>query len=243
VECVRPEGDAAHGAYPLRYSDRPITHRMGTFVASIGGGLGIPTDGGDLGASSGLVLSYGLLNYVQIDVAPARILWAPEVEYLYPAVGLGIRFFPSSVFEVGLRTEVSIPYDDGSASQSVILPIRIHFGGVARLDLAPRVSLTYDGDGDAPYLGIPLALAFNFGPYVYFGLQAELLGNAAELDRGSIAYSARLGATIPLTNNRPLADLELRVSPFSLALDNGANVDASSVTVALSATFYLHLLN
>jgi hypothetical protein len=243
------EPDAANGAYPLRYVDRPITHRQGTLVPTLAFGMGIPTNGGDVGVAMNIGLEAGILNYLQLDVAPVRVQLAPSAEYNDPGVGITFRFFPNPVFEMGFRTEVFIPVD-GNTVQSFIAPLRFHLGHVARIDLAARFTFFYDDSVDEALLSVPLAIAFNLGPYFFLAVETALYSWTDTFDDASMDYAFRLGGTIPYRDHRPMMDLQLRIRMFGVDFGSGgsgetggsgASLDTSSVAVHFFATFYAHL--
>jgi hypothetical protein len=252
VQDGEAEPNAADGAYPLRYVDRPITHRQGALVPFLGLGLGVRTDTGDAALGMSIGLEYGLLNFIQLDVVPLNLALAPDAQYQDPGIGLGFRFFPHEIVEMGFRTAITIPVDGGSTGQAFQLPVRFHLGHIARIDTGASFSVYYDDSVDEAVLSIPLAIAFNLGPYFFMAVETSFSTWTDTLDHSSMGYVLRLGGTIPDRERRPLADLALGISPFRLDFgagggdpETGSNppkVDTSVLGVSFSATFYFHLM-
>ena len=147
------------GAYPVTFTERPLTLPALTVRGSLGFQL-IHFDLGpmftDFSTAVGTGIGFGIVDDLEVGLGASPIASTLQGVYATSALrGLGgvtspeeargfiqpelygrYRFFASDVAEVGAELAFSLPTDDTDFGLSVGVPARLRFGGRFALDLA-----------------------------------------------------------------------------------------------------------
>lgn len=228
-----PAAQAQAGMYPTRYVLRPLTLREGTLRFN---GDAIyrhrarsPRGSFGLDAAFGIGLSRDF--ELGADFLPLQL--TPDVDYMQPSLYVMGRFVRRTV-EVGVRASITLPTRDGEyVLVEAGVPVLIHFGQVARLDLGAFLQLETT-DPIAWWARFPIALTFNIGRRFmlgpYAGLRVRLDARGTEIPVGFVAAGTLGGAAM-----NPIGDIggQFQFDDVTGPLDNWS--------VALVTRWFLYL--
>ena len=194
--------DAQTTTYPTRYTQRPLT--LGSAMLRIDASAIYTHRAGPPAETFGLDvgLGVGLTPDLELGAVFLPLQLAPEFDYQRPSVYLMGRFVRGTA-EVAARGSVTIPTSDSEdALIEVGLPILIHLGQSARLDLGAFLQLE-TADPLRWWVRFPVALTINvsprlvLGPYAAFRVRLDAPGNQIPLGF-LVAYTIGGGTGSPV---------------------------------------------
>lgn len=236
--------------YPFGYAERPMTYLQGMLVPTLG--LSVRNYNPDVWVQLGAGASFGVLDFLQVTLAPLPLRLSPDVGYESPALGMTLRFFDSEVVELGLYANVAVPLADSVMPQQEYVPrgsftararwsdvvqldtaflMRLHIAEVMRIDLALPVLNFVFVDDPVMHMDFDLSFGFSITDYAYAGVWSGVFLAGWTFDAPIVPLGLFAGGVIPGPSRRgPLMDLGLRFGwPTFATLDPPSGSDAVNV--------------
>jgi hypothetical protein len=196
---------AEPGEYSVSYAERPLTPPRGQLELDADFGvlhINIP-DTGDIDVDDTFVSlafggSYGIMDDLQVGAEILPLQLSPEFLYGEPELFALYRFVRGQV-DVGGRIALAIPFrDEDNVHLEFYVPVLIHLGTTARLDLGLNLDLEFgegasfdDDTGEPEDFGyswsIPVAFAFQATPNLFLGPRTAF--GWSEFDIGETIFS------------------------------------------------------
>lgn len=220
-------GVRVDGAFPLHSVDAPGQDRLNTFSALIGIGVGI-------------------IPNLEIGAVALPLQLAEEFDYRNPSFYASYRWVSTKLLDLGLRADVSIPFQDARESfdgavipfspwfgdVAVGIPLRLRFVDAVRLDIGAHLGFVFT-DPLGTRITLPVKLAFQLTDTVFIGPQSGV--QIINGDEATVPAGLFVGTNLGAFSERPTCDL---VGTFLLP-DTNKGFDEFVVGVALNLYLFL----
>jgi hypothetical protein len=252
---------------PVSYVERGITNPQGILspVGDFGIGraallpgspLGVPPAiGGVAGAftpplSVQLTLGagYAITDDFGVRASVLAMSFNPTVQYFGPSIGATYRFVKGD-FEVGAALDVGFSTISGAGGVALTpgLPMHVHFGKTARLDITPEIPISTPGAVSVG-IAIPVQFAYDIMEPLHVGVVTgyamnfnkpggETIGDSVAIPLGFIAGYAIAGPKGPVLDLDPFFVWPGLFTPGI----TGSAIGSGAYDFGIEATYYLYL--
>jgi hypothetical protein len=257
---------------PVAYVDRGITNPAGIVSPELQFNIGHPEvltqfGGGGVDTIGSMSLGAGYSITDDVGVRGTALVAQFNDPGQLAGAGLGATYrFIRGEFEMGVSLDWLYQTPGASAGQDIVpaLPMHIHFGHVARLDITPSIPISTAGIY-IPYVGgvgggkttvgfdVPLQIAFQIVDQLHIdvGTGFNMTLNPTSSIPGttfgdffSIPFGFEIGATIPGPRGPILDMTPYFVWPalFVPGVQNGGNATQSALWIGgINFTIYLYI--
>lgn len=218
ARAARADDDDS-GDYPLPYAGRPLTltaRTLSPYIAADVTRFLVDPSAAPRDVTTSLTVQagakFGLSPDLEVDAALAQVQILPALAYGNPTLGATFRLL-DSVLEIGVRAHVTIVTAAKTAGliAEPSVPIQIHLGSSARLDLSPGAPIILQRY-KLPTIGLDLPVAFALNPIdrIYLGAQTSFYIRDFQRPGESITIPLGFFAGVTVGTDTPLFD----IAPF-----------------------------
>ncbi|MGF1469211.1 MAG: hypothetical protein ACFCGT_24055 [Sandaracinaceae bacterium] len=207
--------------YPQRFVEQPLTLLRGMLAPSMAFVGSRASDFVPELYELQLGVGYGLFDWFELRAVPLVVGGPFEVDLNAFLGELRFRLFDSGTVEMALSTGVEVPFRGTrnldfrfariDAELTFLVPLRIHFGTLARLDLVPEVDVAFGttarGSEALVDIGGFAEGAFQLGRFAFVGLRTGLLTHGNDYVSSDLRLGFFAGATIPGADRGPVTQV------------------------------------